>query len=167
MYTDNSNLAYDLSRFDNSARQQRDEERKKEAEARKMRLAPLASPAKSGKILGAVVIILLIFGALYAVNYVNAKKDDSYRELTKGQELYQSVLDDNALLQSKLDAKVNIGFIEEYAVNTLKMTKIGSSQKKYVPMNTQSLIEIENDDSEGFWGSLKKSFDSFLEYMGL
>lgn len=166
MYTDNSNLAYDLSRFDSRERDRREEQRKKEAEARKPHLAPVVSAAKSGMKLKAFVVIAALFAAFYAVNYYNTKKDDTYRQVIEQQEILNAVTDDNLLLQSKLDAKANIGYIEQYAKEKLKMSKVGSSQKKYISVNTESLIEVEKDDSEGFLGSIKKGFKSFLEYIG-
>lgn len=166
MYTDD-NLAYDLARFDPSERQRREEKRKKEEEARKIRMAPAMSLSKSGMIFKAVIVIAAVFAALFAVNYFNAKKDETNRQVAAQQEILNAATDDNALLQSKLDSKANIGYIEEYAKNNLKMSKVGSAQKKYISVNTESLIETEKDDSEGFLGSIKKGFNTFLEYIGL
>ena len=166
MYIDNSNLAYDLSRFDNRERERREQQRKKEAEANKMHFAPVTSAAKNGAKLKAFIIIAALFAAFYAVNYYNTQKDDTYRQVVEQQEILNAVTDDNALLQSRLDAKANIGYIEQYAKETLKMSKVGSSQKKYISVNTESLIEVEKDDSEGFLGTVKKGFKSFLEYIG-
>ena len=164
MYTDNSNLAYDLSRFDVTERERREKERKKAG--RNIRMAPAVSVSKSGVKLKAFVVIAALFAAFFAVNYYNTKKDDTYRSVIEQQELLNAAADDNALLQSKLDAKANIGYIEQYAKETLKMDKVGSAQKKYISVNTESLIEVEKDDSEGFLGSIKKGFRSFLEYIG-
>lgn len=166
MYTDNSNLAYDLSRFDNSDRERREKQRQKEEEARKIRMAPAVSLSKSGTKITAFFAIAVMFAAFFAVNWFNAKKDDTARLVAAQQELLDAEADDNALLQSKLDAKANIGYIEEYAKNKLQMSKVGSAQKKYISVNTESLIEVEKDDSEGFLGSIKKGFKSFLEYIG-
>ena len=166
MYIDNSNLAYDLSRFDNSDRERREKQRKKEAEARKIRMAPAVSLSKSGVKMKAFAVIAALFAAFFAVNYYNTKRDDTYRLVAEQQELLDAATDDNTLLQSKLDAKANIGYIEKYAKETLKMSKVSSTQKKYISVNTESLIEAEKDDSEGFLGSVTKGFKSFLEYIG-
>lgn len=161
MYTDNSNLAYDLSRFDNSERK-----RKREDEAKKIRMMPAVCVSKSGGKMKAVFLIVAVFAAFYMVNFYSTKKDDTYRLVVEQQELLNAATDDNVLLQSKLDAKANIGYIEEYAKNKLNMSKVGSAQKKYISVNTESLIEVEKDDSEGFLGSIKKGFKEFLEYIG-
>lgn len=167
MYTDNTNLAYDLSRFDNSDRERREKQREKEAQARKIRMAPAASLSKSGVKMKAFIVIAALFAAFFAVNYYNTKKDDTQRLVAEQQELLNAALDDNVLLQSKLDAKANIAYIEQYAKDKLKMNKVGSTQKKYISVNTESLIEAEKDDTEGFLGSVKKGFRSFLEYIGV
>lgn len=166
MYIDNSNLAYDLSRFDTSGRVRREQQRKKEEEARKIRMAPSVSLSKSGAKFTAIMAIAAMFAAFFAVNWFNTKKDDTYRAVAAQQEELNALTDDNALLQSKLDAKANISYIESYAKDKLQMSKVSSTQKKYVGVNTESLIEVEKDDSEGFLGSIKKGFKSFLEYMG-
>lgn len=166
MYIDNTNLAYDLSRFDNSDRERREKQRKKEEQARKIRMAPAASLSKSGVKMKAFAVIAVLFMAFFAVNYYNTKKDDTQRQVMEQQELLNAAMDDNTLLQSKLDAKANIAYIEQYAKDKLKMNKVGSTQKKYISVNTESLIEAEKDDSEGFLGSVKKGFRSFLEYIG-
>ena len=162
----NTNLAYDLSRFDMSGREQREEQRKKDAEARKIRRAPQLSVSKSGSKLLVLATAVAVFAALFAVNYYNAKNDDAARMVSKQQAILAAAQEDNALLQSKLDSKVNIGFIEKYATETLGMTKVGAQQKRYISVNTESLIETAPDDSKGFLGSIKKGFGDFLEYIG-
>ena len=108
MYNDD-NLAYDLSRFDNSDRERRERERKKEEEARKIRMAPASSLSKSGTKITAFLAIAVMFAAFFAVNWFNTKKDDTARLVAEQQELLNEELENNALLQSKLDAKANIG----------------------------------------------------------
>lgn len=163
---DNTNLAYDLSRFDTADRERREKKRREEAEARKIRMAPANSVSRSGSRVKMLMTAMMLFAALFAVNYFNTKKDDVARMVARQEAELTAAQDDNALLQSKLDSKANIGYIEEYAVQKLGMTKVSASQKKYISVNTESLIEAESDDSAGFLGTAKKWFDSFLEYIG-
>jgi len=163
---DNTNLAYDLSRFDTSERERNEKRRRAEAEARKIRLAPANKVSTSGSKLKIVMASMMLFAALFAVNYFNTKKDDAARMVAQQEELLTAAQDDNALLQSKLDSKANIGYIEQYASEKLGMTKVAASQKKYINVNTEDLIEIDNDDSEGLLGTIKRGFSAFLEYIG-
>lgn len=163
---DNTNLAYDLSRFDTSEREQREKQRRADEEARKIRIAPAQSVSRSGSRLKVVFSALMIFAALFSVNYFNAKNDDVSRMVAKQEQQLSAAKDDNELLQSKLDTKVNIGYIEKYATENLGMSKVTASQKKYLSVNTEDLIVAEGDDSEGFLGAVQKWFGSILEYIG-
>lgn len=164
-YFDNTNLAYDLSRFDTEERERRSRERKEQAA--KIHMAPQASVAKSGSKLKLVAVVAAFFAALFTVAYFNVKSDDVARMVVNQQEKLDSVKDDNAMLQSKLDFVANTGYIEKYAVESLGMTKVTSTQKQYKSFNTESLIEVEKDESTGFIGSVKRWFDSIVEYIGL
>ena len=64
MNYNNTNLAYDLSRFDMSGREQREEQRKKDAEARKIRMAPQLSVSKSGSKFLVFMTAVAVFAAL-------------------------------------------------------------------------------------------------------
>ncbi len=163
---DNSNLAYDLSRFDTTERERREKQRRAEEKARAIRLAPANKVSTSGSKFKIIMVSLMMFAALFAVNYYNTKKDDVARMVARQEQLLAAAQDDNELLQSKLDSKANIGYIEQYASEKLGMTKVSASQKKYISVNTEDLIEIDNDDSEGLLGAIKRGFSAFLEYIG-
>lgn len=165
-FTDNTNLAYDLSRFDTTEREHRARERREEAKSN-IRMAPLASVAKSGSKLKLVAVVAVFFAALFTVTYFNVKRDDVTRMVTAQQAKLESAKDDNLLLQNKLDAVANISYIEKYATENLGMTKVNSTQKQYIPLNIENLLEVDKDDSAGFIGSVKRWFSSVLEYIGL
>ena len=75
----NTNLAYDLSMFDTAERERREKQRRADEEARKIHLAPLNSVSRSGSRIKIVMAALMIFAALFAVNYYNTKRDDVSR----------------------------------------------------------------------------------------
>lgn len=165
-FTDNTNLAYDLSRFDTSERERRERERKQDS-ASKIHMAPQISLSKSGSKLKLVAVVAVFFAALLTITYFNAKSDDAARMVADQEKLLISAKDDNALLQNKLDAIASIGYIDKYAADNLGMTKVAPSQKNYLSVNTEDLIEFEKDSSDGFVGSVKKWFNSVLEYLGI
>lgn len=164
--SDNTNLAYDLSMFDTAERERREKQRRADKEARKIHLAPVISASKSGSRVKIIMAALMVFAALFAVNYYNTKRDDVARMVAEQEELLSAAKDDNNLLQSKLDAKANIGYIEKYATEKLGMSKVAASQKEYISVNTEDLIEVTEDGNGGFIGSVKKWFSDFLEYIG-
>lgn len=164
--TDNTNLAYDLSRFDTTERDRREKERR-ENEKSKIRLAPQLSLSKSGSKLKLVAVVAVFFAALLAVTYCNAKSDDAARAVIAQESALASAMDTNVMLQNKLDTVANIGYTERYATEVLGMTKVNPTQKKYIVTNTESLIKVEEEPSEGFVDSVKRWFDSVMEYLGV
>lgn len=159
----NTNLAYDLSLFDETERQH--ETRKEEKKAAQITMVK-NSVSRSGSRLKILAGAVAVFAALYAVNYFNTQKADMARLVAEQQQAYSNALDDNSLLQSQLEYKVSIGYIEEYATAELGMQKVTSAQKKYISVNTEDLIEVEADDSGGLFGSVRKWFNDVLEYIG-
>lgn len=166
-YSDESNLAYDLSHFDDSLndRKKRAEEREERAKHSRPKILKY-SVSKSGSVFRIAVCTAAVFAALCSTNYYSTRKDDMARMVAAKTQELENAEDSNALLQSKLDTKVNISYIEEYAVSELGMQKISSSQKQYVSVNTESLVETEGDGSGGFFGSIKRWFGDLMEYIG-
>lgn len=160
---DNTNLAYDLSRFDKTEREQRAEEAPKS----KMHLAPAVSVSKSGSKLKVAAAALVLFGAFCAVNCSNTRRDDALRLVEQQQTELKNALNDNSLLKSRLDGKVNTAYIEKYATEKLGMVKVSASQKQYISVNTESLVEVGSEDNSGVVDSVKSWFGGIVEYIGL
>lgn len=158
-YQHNTNLAYDLSLFDRTTE-------KKHEQKPNIKLKAAPSVSKSGSKFKVAMAAITIFAALCAVNYSNARVDDITRLYEQQQADYRDELDTNAVLQNKLEAMVNTSYIEKYAEETLGMTKVSPSQKKYISVNTENLVKIEQEEDLGFIGGIKSWWDSVLEYIG-
>ena len=165
--TDNTNLAYDLSHFDDSLseRKKRAEQQEKRAQQPRPRIFK-HSVSKTGSVFKIAVCTLMIFAALCSMNYFSTRRDDMARMVSAKSEELSNAQDSNALLQSKLDSKVNISYIEQYATQELGMQKVSASQKKYVSVNTESLVEVQDDGSGGLFGSIRRWFGDLMEYIG-
>lgn len=165
--TDNTNLAYDLSHFDDSLseRKKRAEQQEKRAQQPRPRIFK-HSVSKTGSVFKIAVCTMMIFAALCSMNYFSTRRDDMARMVSAKSEELSNAQDSNALLQSKLDSKVNISYIEQYATQELGMQKVSASQKKYVSVNTESLVEVQDDGSGGFFGSIRRWFGDLMEYIG-
>lgn len=162
---DKSNLAYDLSHFDNTARreQERQQDRERRANAIQMNKH---SVSRSGSKFGIVVCAVAAFGALWAVNVQNTKVDDIARMVDDQKTLLAEAQDENSLLQSRLDSKVNIGYIEEYAADQLGMSKVSNSQINYLSVNTEDLIEVSPEEGGNIFTAIADWFGDLLEYIG-
>lgn len=166
---DNSNLAYDydFSHFDESLRVDRKRQNEERAQRNLIRMAEKESTSKAGSAFAVVVSTALIWAACVSMNYYRTESYDMANKVLQQQEILKTAQEDNALLQSKLDTKVNIGFIEDYATNKLGMTKVTAAQKSYVSVNTESLVEAADDSGGGLIGSVRRWFSDLMEYIGL
>ena len=165
-----TNLAYDLSRFDTAeiderARKRR-EEYQQEQQARQLMLNS-RSASKTGSLLKIVSVCVVFLAIFSAVNYQNVRVDSMARKITAQQEQLVNAQEENALLQSKLDAKVNTAYVEDYATNVLGMVKISQSQVDYLEVNTESLVEVSDTGTKGMYESLMNWLDDVKEYIGL
>ena len=157
--TDRSNLAYDLSMYDNAARreQEREQERERERRARQIKMNK-HSVSRSGSKLKLFAVTAVALGALWAVNVQFTKVDDIARKAEAQEE--------NSLLQSRLDSKANISYIEEYAANELGMAKVTNSQINYLDVNTENLIEVTPENNGSIFSAVADWFGDLLEYIG-
>ena len=162
--TDRSNLAYDLSMYDNAARreQEREQERERERRARQIKMN-MHSVSRSGSKLAVTAVAL---GALWAVNVQFTKVDDIARKVEDQRALLAEAQEENSLLQSRLDSKANISYIEEYAANELGMAKVTNSQINYLDVNTENLIEVTPENNGSIFSAVADWFGDLLEYIG-
>ena len=47
------------------------------------------------------------------------------------------------------------------------MVKVSASQKQYISVNTESLVEVGGEDNGGVVDSVKSWFGGIVEYIGL
>ena len=161
--TDRSNLAYDLSMYDNAAR--REQERERERRARQIKMN-MHSVSRSGSKLKLFAVTAVALGALWAVNVQFTKVDDIARKVEDQRALLAEAQEENSLLQSRLDSKANISYIEEYAANELGMTKVTNSQINYLDVNTENLIEVTPENNGSIFSAVADWFGDLLEYIG-
>ena len=164
----NTNLAYDLSRFDVAEQEKHNAHRVKEQEKAKQEIRMNSrSVSRSGSRLKVIVAGGVVFAALCIVNIQLTSADDWARKVTEQQALLTAAQEENSLLQSKLDSKVNIGYIEEFAASELGMAKVTNSQIQYLSVNTEALIEVEADGDDSMFGGIGEWFGDMMEYIGL
>ncbi len=163
----NTNLAYDLSRFDVSEQEKHNARREEQEKAKQEIRMNSRSVSRSGSRVKVILAAGAVFAALCIVNIQNTAAGDWSRKVTEQQELLAAAQEENSLLQSRLDSKVNIGYIEEFATAELGMTKVTNSQVQYLSVNTEALIEVEADDDGSLLSGVSSWFGDMMEYIGL
>lgn len=161
----NSNLAYDLSHFEVDPEKEREREQDRQRRERELKLNK-PSVSKSGSRFLILLGAAAVFTGFWMVNVQNTKVNDMARQVNAQKAALLDAQEENAVLQNKLDRKVNIGYIEQYAQNELGMQKITNSQINYLSVNTENLIEITPEDSGNLFTAAAERFKELLEYMG-
>jgi len=164
---DRSNLAYDYYDEPDAVRDRRSEEEQRRERRENEIKTRRHSVSRSGSKAKLFFYALVVFGVLMAVNVQNTREDDAARMVEDQQELLDEAEEENSLLQSRLDSKVNISYIEEYAGGQLNMTKVTNSQIKYLSVNTEDLIEVTPEESGSVFSAIADWFGDLMEYIGL
>lgn len=164
----NTNLAYDLSKFDVEEQEKQNARHRAEQEQVKREIKMNSrSVSRSGSRVKFILAAGAVFAALCVVNIQFTAADDWARMVSDQQAALTTAQEENSLLQSKLDAKVNIGYIEEYAASRLGMAKVTNSQVRYLSVNTEALIEVEADGDNSLISGVSGWFGDMMEYIGL
>lgn len=162
---DRTNLAYDYYR-DNTAFQEQEIRQNERVRRQNELKLNKHSVSRSGSKMKILLCGFAVFGLLTVLNIQNTRVDDAARMVDDKRTELNEALDENSLLQSRLDSKVNISYIEEYAVEQLGMTTVTNSQIKYLSVNTEKLIEVTPDNSGSIFSSIADWFSDLLEYIG-
>ncbi len=101
----------------------------------------------------------LIFGKV-EISSLYTQRAELESELTQ-------LENENVSLQSELAERMNMTKVEEYAKNNLGLQKLDKSQIEYVEVDTPSVVEVKQEDSDDVFVKIKHWVDSAKEYLGL
>lgn len=149
----NNNLAYDLSKYEDSEPETTPKIRVRRLKAENVGSAPklIATTVAAGLLLGAV-----IYGKVE-----NAAIHTKITNQTKYVEMLDS---ENVRMQSELEKKTALKSVEAYAENVLGMQKLDKSQIEYVSISNGNIVDIpENNDN--IFVKIKNAFSNFVEYI--
>jgi cell division protein FtsB len=149
------NLAYDFEKFEQS---ESDEVRKK-----KIRVATLR-PEKSGNVFGIVLACICALSIL--VLDVKAQSDLAafQTNLTAAQKELDVLASENVRMETEIESRSAIKYVEDYASNILGMQKLDKSQMEYVDVRGGNTVYIPETEP-GFFTKIKNAFNDFMEYL--
>lgn len=144
-------------------------EAKREEEAlRRREIKVERRRAPMGIILGIVIAFVLLLGVVYSFSQVS----ESAAERSKMETHLSEIRAEAAKYKIEIEAKNNLGVIEEKAVTELNMVKEGSVQKKYITVSDGDRIVLADTESDdelqsrgGILSGLSAAFDGILDYI--
>ncbi len=158
---DNSNLAYDISVYEPKPKRT---EPKTEQQSRiqvKKGQASRVLKARGLLALGAAALILGLFMLCGQV-----EQNRLFGEISQLESEIRTLQADNAALAAEYDSIASLKNVEEYAKNTLGLTKLEKSQIEYVEFETDGVISSVDSADENIFVRLRNWLSSVGEYLG-
>lgn len=112
-------------------------------------------------------VSMLAFAVMFAMIYGKVELSRITNEQSQLQSQLTELQENNLSLKSELDSKTSIVKVEDYAENTLGLTKLNKAQIEYVELENNQVIEVVEKKDDSFFSSAKKWFKNVLEYIGI
>ena len=153
----NSNLAYDLSRYENyEERASRRQENIKSRSAAKPRPA-VATPS--------LVLLIIVAGVMLTFCVTSKANIAAIHAAVVQEETNVSVLrQENVSMATRLEQKSSQKVVEDYAENVLGMQKLDNAQVEYISLESGNKVEIP-EQKAGVLQKIKNTFDNLVEYL--
>ena len=152
-----TNLAYDLSRYENVVKKPKVE---KKAEI-KVKSAPQNQGSAPKTALLIICAGLLLCGILYSKVEIN----NLYVEISNENNMINSSYSEGVGLRSEMERRTALKNIEDYAENILGLEKIDKSQVEYIDIQKEDVIEVNEEKNNNIFVIIKNKFDEFVEYI--
>ena len=148
-----NNLAYDLTKYEDVAPEKAPKIRVRRQRAEHVGSVPkmLVTIAAAGLLLGAVI-------------YGKVENAAIYSDIAKQTKYVDMLNSENVRMQSEIEEKTALQFVESYAEDVLGMQKLDKSQVEYINVSGGSVVDIPENE-ENIFVKLKNSFSDFLEYI--
>lgn len=153
-----SNLAYeyDLSRFEEPVAAK---ETKPVIRVRKA--ANTAAAAGGVKFAGLIIASgMLLCCGLYGK--VEASKIQS--DITAKTKEVDLLYSENVRMKAEIDGRASLKNVEDYVNNVLGLQKLDASQKEYVELQTENVVEMA-ETSDNIFVIIKNKFNQLVEYL--
>ena len=135
---DRRNVAYDLSFYEQE--QERHIARKEKKESV---LIKAQTKFSLGKKMLDLVSIAALFALIIGVIATNAAITAYSTDITSENKKITQLESEKTYLEFTLESRMSLDEIESYAINTLGMVKMDSSQKKYVELESENMLVVE------------------------
>ncbi len=135
---DRRNVAYDLSFYEQEQERYIARKEKKESV-----LIKAQTKFSLGKKMLDLVSIAALFALIIGVIATNAAITAYSTDITGENKKITQLESEKSYLEFTLESRMSLDEIESYAINTLGMVKMDSSQKKYVELESENMLVVE------------------------
>lgn len=159
MATRNGNLAYDISVYE--PRQAKpDQQRQPRIQVKHNSYAKPQSASRI--ILGAAVVLAIMIAMLAGMvetNRLFGEMSDLSAEL-------KTLEAENISLAAEYESRTSLKSVEDYAKNTLGLSKLEKSQIEYVEFGGNGVLEVVETERKNIFIIIRNWFSNMYEYIG-
>lgn len=162
-YMNKSNAAYDFSNFapEPEPDDQKTKKIQKQPTPKKRSLKRKAlRPVTVIKWAFVSIFVMMSVGSIMVGNIKITKLND---QVASEQKILDTAQSDEVSLNAKLEARMSMTKVDDYATNKLGLVKVQPYQIEYVHLTDKDKVVV-NTDNSGVTGFFKKVFNSVLEY---
>ena len=161
MYDYNSNVAYDLSRFDTEYQAQI---KPKKESAPEIKVHEKAA-ARNGNWFKMLIVTACATFFAIALLISKATISELATKINEQEAQLAYAQSENVRLQANLDNMVTLNKVDQSAVNELGLQKTQKTQVRYIEGSTETLSEVAEVENN-FFVSINEWFNGILEYLG-
>ena len=154
---DRRNVAYDLSFYESE--QERYIARK---EKKQSVIINAQTKFSLGRKILSVLSLAVLLALVLGVVATNASITSYTTKIADEQEAIVQLESEKSYLEFTLESRMSLDEIEDYAINTLGMVKMDSSQKKYVELESENKIVVSDN---AVTEKLEEAIQPILSYL--
>ncbi|MBR1864094.1 MAG: septum formation inhibitor [Ruminococcus sp.] len=114
-----------------------------------------------------VVLITVALALMGSYIFGRVEISRLYSERAQLESKLAVIENENISMESEIAAKMNVTKVEDYAKNNLGLQKLDKLQIQYIEVETPSVAEVKENDSEDIFVKIKHRLDVLKEYLGL
>lgn len=151
-----SNLAYDLSRYENQVSKP---EPQKRPEIKKRQ-----NPDKSVSVFQSFIYVAILGAMIFCLLGSKMENSELCNQIASTTKQLDVLHSENVRMKAEIDGRTSLKNVEDYAENVLGLQKLEKSQIDYVQFQKDNVIEV-SDESQNVFVKIKNKFFSILEYL--
>lgn len=154
----NNNLAYDFE----------EREELQEVQAPKIKhYRNTKRKASAGSLITLITLSLFASVIMFSMIFNQIEVSRLTREQSELTQQLSQLQRECTDLEAQLASKTGITAVEDYAENTLGLTKLDKAQVEFVEIPVPTVSEVIEKEEEGFFTSIKNWMEGVKEYLGI
>lgn len=108
----------------------------------------------------------MVLAILCAVLYGNVESNALFNEIRGLESELKNLQSENITLAAEYEARTSLKNVEDYAENVLSLKKLDKSQKEYIDLPADTVIEVVETENKNIFIIIRNKISELREYLG-